>query len=152
MSLGTVSELLSETLSSRSFFNKQSVIGDTVTGVITDSEVRQSRDFDDNSLETWDDGSPVQQLVINIQTDLNEPTEEYPEDDGMRTVYIRWYGAQRKALLKAAKDAGVTDLFAGDQFTASFTGLGEQKDKKKNPPKLYAFGIKPAGAIGKASR
>lgn len=152
MSLGiAVKDLLAESLSNRAFFNKESVIGDTVTGTIIDSEVRQSRDFDDNKLEFWDDGSPVLQLVVNIQTDLNEPLEEGAEDDGVRSVYVKWYGAQRKALLTAVKESGIEDLDPGAQFTASYIGDGEQPDKKKSKPKLYAYGVKAPGTLARAA-
>jgi len=148
MSLGiNVQDLLSESLSNKAFFNKNSVIGDTVTGTVLDSEVRQSRDFDDNKLEFWDDNSPRLQLVVNIQTDLAEDED----DDGVRSVYIKWWGAQRKALLTAVKEAGINDLAAGDTFTASYIGDGEQTDRKKSAPKLYAYAIKTAGPIAKAN-
>lgn len=152
MSLGiAVADLLSESLSNRAFFTKSSQIGDTVSGTIIDAEVRQSRDFDNNKLEFWDDGSPVLQLVVNIQTDLDEPTSEGEEDDGVRSVYVKWWGASRKALLKSIKEAGAADLDAGAAFTASYIGDGEQPDKKKSPPKLYAYGYKPAGAVAQAT-
>jgi hypothetical protein len=148
MSLGiNVQDLLSESLSNKAFFNKNSAIGDTVTGAILDSEVRQSRDFDDNKLEFWDDNSPRLQMVINIQTDLAEDED----DDGVRSVYVKWWGSQRKALLTAVKEAGINDLAPGDTFTASYIGDGEQTDRKKSAPKLYAYGIKPAGPIAKAN-
>lgn len=149
MSLGiAVADLLSESLSNRAFFNKNSVVGDTVTGQILDAEVRQSRDFDDNKLEFWDDNSPVLQLVINIQTD-EEPQDA--DDDGVRSIYVKWWGASRKALLKAVKDAGATDLEAGATFTASYIGDGEQPDKKKSAPKLYAYGYQAPGVIAQAA-
>lgn len=148
MSLGiNVSDLLGESLSNRAFFNKESQVGDTVTGTILDSEVRQSRDFDDNKLEFWDDGSPRLQLVINIQTDIRDDED----DEGIRSIYVKWHGASRKALLTAVKDGGVQDLVPGDTFTASYIGDGDQPDKKKSKPKLYAYGIAPAGTIAKAN-
>lgn len=148
MSLGiNVTDLLSESLSNKAFFNKDSKVGDTVSGTVLDSEVRQSRDFDDNKLEFWDDNSPRLQLVINVQTDIHDDED----DDGVRSVYVKWWGSQRKALLTAVKDAGINDLAPGDTFTASYIGDGEQTDRKKSAPKLYAYGIKPAGPIAKAS-
>ena len=151
MSLETkVSDLLSESLSNKAFFNKDSKVGDTVTGTILDSEVRQSRDFDDNKLEFWDDNSPRLQMVINLQTDILDGGPD-GEDDGVRSVYVKWWGAQRKALLTAAKDAGVNDLAPGDKFVASYIGDGEQTDRKKSPPKLYAYGIEKAGPIAQAA-
>ena len=148
MTLGiNVADLLSESLSNKAFFNKDSVIGDTVTGDILDSEVRQSRDFDDNKLEFWDDGSPRLQLVVNVQTDIRDDED----DEGIRSIYIKWHGASRKALLTAVKESGLSDLIPGSRFTASYTGVGEQTDRKKSPPKLYAYGLAPAGTIAQAA-
>jgi hypothetical protein len=143
----SVADLLSESLSTPSFFNKDSTIGDTVSGAIVSAEVRQARDFDNNEPEFWKDGAPVLQLVVAVQTD--EAIDA--DDDGIRSVYIKWYGASRKALLTAVKDAGLTDLNEGDQFTASYIGDGEQPDKKKAKPKLYAYGVKAAGPLAQAA-
>jgi hypothetical protein len=143
MSLGiSTADLLSESLSNRSFFSGESVIGDTITGTVVDYEARQTRDFDDNKLEFWDDGSPRLQLVINIQTDL--PAVD-ADDEGIRSIYVKWWGQSRKAFLTAVKEAGVTDLAAGGTLTASYIGDGEKVDKKKNAPKLYAYGYQAPG-------
>jgi hypothetical protein len=153
MSLGiNVSDLLGESLSNKAFFNKHSVLGETVTGTVVDAEVRQSRDYDDNKLEFWDDGSPRLQLVVNIQTELrDEPTEDGEEDDGMRSVYVKWWGIQRKALLTAVKKAGLSDLAEGDTFTASFVATEPNQDRKKSDTKIYEFEVKPAGPVAKAN-
>lgn len=150
MSLGiSTADLLSESLSTKAYFNGDSVIGDTITGAVTDFEVRQTRNFDDNKLEFWDDGSPRVQLVINIQTDL-PPADA--DDEGVRAVYVKWWGQSRKAFLTAIKDAGVSDLAAGGTLTASYIGDGEKVDKKKNPPKLYAYGYQTPGPVALAGK
>lgn len=153
MALGiNVSDLLSESLSNKAFFNKDSQIGETVTGTVIDAEVRQSRDFDDNKLEFWDDNSPRLQLVVNIQTELRDaPGEDGEEDTGVRSIYIKWWGVQRRALLTAIKKAGINDLTEGDTFTASFVGEEPGQDRKKSPTKLYEFEVKAAGPVAKAN-
>jgi hypothetical protein len=152
MSLGiSTADLLSESLSNRAFFNKHSVIGDTVTGDVIDYEVRQSRDFDDNKLEFWDDGSPRLQLVINLQTDLREePNEDGSDDEGIRSLYVKWWGTDRKNFLTAIKQAGVGDLAEGGKLTASYIGDGEQPDKKKSAPKIRTYGYNAPGAVAQA--
>jgi hypothetical protein len=143
----STADLLSESLSNKAFFNKDSVIGDTVTGTIIDSEVRQSRNFDDNKLEFWDDESPRLQIVVNLQTDLADDAD----DDGVRSVYVKWWGSSRKAFLTAVKEAGATDIEPGGTLTASYTGDGDQPDRKKSAPKLYAFGYKVPGTLAQAA-
>lgn len=147
MSLGiSTADLLGESLSNRAFFNKDSQIGDTVVGEVVDFEVRQSRDFDDNKLETWDDGSPRLQIVVNIQTDIHDDEE----DDGLRSLYVKWWGHDRKAFLTAIKDAGATDLAVGGTLQASYIGDGEQADRKKSAPKLRGYAYTVPGAIATA--
>lgn len=146
----STADLLGESLSNKAFFNKHSQIGETVTGTVIDHEVRQSRNFDDNKLEYWDDESPRLQIVVNIQTELRDAEVEEGEDDGVRSIYIKWWGASRKAMLKAIKDADAGDLAAGGILTAAYIGDGEQPDKKKSAPKLYAYGYTAPGAIATA--
>jgi len=146
--IGTTADLLSENLSATQAFSKDSVIGETVTGEVDSFEVRQTRDFDTKALETWDDGSPCRQIVVNLQTDL--ATGE--DDDGMRSLYVKWWGASRRAFLRAVKDAGAADLEKGGILTATFTGEGEAPRKGMNPPKLYAFEYKRPGAIAQAEK
>lgn len=129
----------------KAFFNKNSTVGDMVTGKVVSAEVRQMTDYDDGKPLTWDDGNPMQQVVVTLATDLRDPSIE--GDDGQRRVFVKWYGSDRRALLEALDDAGADDLLPGGTFTAVFTGLGEQKDRKKNPPKLYSYTyVAPSGA------
>lgn len=143
----TTADLFSESLSNKAFFTKDSQVGDTVTGTVIESEPRQTRNFDTNKLETWDDGSPMLQLVVSIQTDLTEDAE----DDGVRSVYIKWWGESRKSILKAVKASGAPDILDGGTFTASYIGDGEQLDRKKSPPKIYAYEYTAPGGIAKAN-
>lgn len=144
----TTADLFSESLANKAFFTGDSVIGETVTGVVLDAEPRQVRDYDDNTLQFWDDGSPQLQLVINIQTDL----EEDKDDDGTRSVYVKWWGTSRRNILKAVKASGAPDLLEGGTFTAAYIGDGEQKDRKKSAPKIYDYSYVAPGAVAKAEK
>lgn len=144
--LGTTADLLSENLSAKAAFNKDSKIGDTVTGTVLSFEVRQTRDYDTNELETWDDGSPCRQIVVNVQTDIFEDED----DNGERSIYVKWWGTSRRAFLRAIKEAGAKDLEEGGTLTASYIGDGEQANKRLAAPKLYSFEYRRPGVVAQA--
>jgi hypothetical protein len=103
-------------------------VGDEVSGVIDSIVVRQVRKFKVNTPVFWDDGRPQEQIVVTIATDLNEPDEDTPDDDGMRAVYVKSWGPQVREFRKGAKALHRLPR-EGDIFTASFVGLSEEKDK-----------------------
>ena len=79
---------------SSSAFNKNSAVGDTVTGPIISATSRQVTDYVTKAPETWDNGDPKLQAVITIQTGLR--TDE--NDDGARSVYVKLWGLDKQAL------------------------------------------------------
>lgn len=120
---------------------KLSEIGDILRGKIIKAELRQAKD-DDGKPDTWDDGNPKQQIVVIIQTDLDEgPDDEGREDDGKRAVYVKWWGDQRKALLAAIRKAEVDDLYPGADFAVKLVDFGEKVKKTWSPPKILAFKV-----------
>lgn len=130
-----------------SAFQKDDTVGKSVTGRIESAELRQVTSFETQEPETWADGSPKQQVVITILTDLAEG----PDDDGRRRVYVKWWGDQKKALVAAIKNSGDSDLHPGGTFTATFSGLGEVKTRGFNAPKLYTYSyVKPPTGLAQA--
>jgi hypothetical protein len=123
------------------FFNKNSPVGATIAGTVVESSPVQARDYEDNSLKFWDDGSPQMQLVITIQTTLRDPFID--DDDGKRRVYVKWWGNEKANLVSAIQKTGDKFLRDGAHLSVTFTGLGEQKDRKLNPPKEYSFNYTP---------
>src|SRR5664279_3677492 len=122
-------------------FNRDSPVGAHVAGTVTSITVKQTTDPATKAPQAWPDGNPKQQVIVNLSTALRDATVS--DDDGTRTVYVKWWGAQRSAFLSAVAEAGVADLEVGDMFAAQFVGLGEQpKDKFMSPAKLYKFEIK----------
>lgn len=117
------------------FFNRDSVQGASITGTIVESQPVQARDYEDNKLRFWDDGSEVMQLSITLQTNLRENGD----DDGKRRVFVSWWGSQKNNLLDAVHKAGAKFIADGGVLTVTFAGFGEQKDRKLNAPKLYEF-------------
>jgi hypothetical protein len=115
--------------------------GDLVTGVIDSIVVRQVRKFKTNVPVFWDDGRPQEQIVVTIQTDLDEPDEDNPEDDGLRAVYVKSWGPQVREFRRGAKALHRLPR-EGDTFTASFTGLSTEKDKTSGEPwKEFIFEV-----------
>lgn len=118
-------------------------IGDVLRGVVISAELRQARD-DDGKPDFWDDGSPKQQVVILLQTDLDEGEDENGKaDDGKRAFYVKWWGEQKKAFLAAIRVAEVDDLYAGDKFAVKYIGDGEKAKKTWSAPKLLKFKVEP---------
>jgi len=122
------------------YFNKYSEIGDSVEGIVFESTPVQARDYESNVLKFWDDGSPMMQLSITLKTNLRDPAIE--NDDGRRRVFLRWWGSDRSNTLEAVQRAGDSFVRDGAWMRITFTGFGEQKDKKLNPPKVFEVAYK----------
>lgn len=122
-------------------------VGVTVGGKVIAATVRQARNFDDGKPEVWEDGSPKQQAAITVQTDLRDPSID--RDNGERTIYVKWWGDQRRNFLDALRQAGADDVLEGGSFSCTYIGDGESQ-KRGFPPKLYQFTYSPPSALGNA--
>jgi hypothetical protein len=114
--------------------------GQSVTGTITDVTVRQATEFGTGKPLTWDDGNPREQILVSIQT----TQQDDPEDDGVRTVYVKGWGQQLKAFRAASAASGKPSK--GDTFTATFTQYGQKPAQGGFPPKEFEY------VIGKSDR
>lgn len=118
--------------------------GDTISGTINKIDVRQTRDFKTKAPVFWKgkDGEPdraQEQIVITVDTDLDDVTEEYPEDDGERALYIKGWGPQKRSFIKAVKRIGRMPQ-DGDTIVMTFTGLSTEVDKDSGQPwKEYVY-------------
>lgn len=103
-------------------FAKDDPIGTVVGGTIAAANIRQVMGYDDDKPEFWDEAKtqPKQQVVITIQTDKRDPGIE--GDDGRRNIYIKWWGDQRKELVRGVKAAGDSDTRVGGKFAARKAG------------------------------
>lgn len=138
----SLKDLIQESSGGSAAFREDSLPGETVTGEVITAIVRQSTKYQPPGaagpkiLESWDDGTPKQQVVITLRTSLRDQYKT--DDDGVRTIYVKWWGPQRQALLSALSAAKADDVLPGGQFTAEFVGLGE-KQPGLNAAKLYRF-------------
>jgi len=117
-------------------------IDDVVVGTVISAVVAQQTDVETNTPLTWADGSPRNQLVITLQTELHTRDD----DDGIRTIYAKGgkydvdkgEGTSMKdALAKAVRDGGGSGIEPGDKLAVAFSGLGVRKNRAFNAPKLY---------------
>jgi hypothetical protein len=113
-------------------------VGDVVEGTIAaPPELRQQTDIATGAPKTWDNGDPVQQLVVQLQTDAREDVD----DDGIRNLYVAG-GFKRASLQKAIADAVKTakapGLAVGGHLAVKFTGEEPPQKKGFSPAKLYA--------------
>lgn len=131
--------------SAPAFFDKKSAPKDTVTGVITFIDMRQTRDPQNGKLQYWEDADggasdgpkrPMEQLVIILDPGNGEAPG---------TVYVKWWGEQRKAFAAAIIDAGAEQPEVGGQLTVTYDGLGpEPANKALSAPKLYSYAYLPS--------
>jgi hypothetical protein len=125
---------------------KFEAVGDTITGTIAaEPEMRQQTDIGTGALKTWDNGDPVMQLVVKLQTTERDDSE----DDGIRNLYVSG-GFKRASLQKAVADAvraaGAKSLAVGGTLAVKFTGEEPPSKKGFNPAKLYAAKYDPPAA------
>ena len=82
----------------------------------------------------WD-ASPILEGVI-------KRIDSAKIDNEMRKVmHIEDAQGDRQAVWESAGLRALFECNVGDRVYVQFTGFGEQKDKKKNPPRLYEIGV-----------
>ncbi len=128
-------------LESASKTAKFPTVGTTHKGEVVSATTRQATDFDSGKPKFWDDGNPIMELVITIQTTERDPDDTH--DDGRRTLYAG--GRMLKAIKDALRAARAT-LEEGGKLAVQYTGDGEAT--RGNPPKLYAAQYEPPAPGG----
>ena len=111
--------------------------GATVKGVVLAKASVQQRDFATGNPKFYDDGNPMMQLAITIQTDLRDASID--DDDGERRVFAK--GAMLVAIRDAVKKAGLQTLSVGDELAVKYTKDGKA-ERGMNPPKEYLAHVK----------
>lgn len=117
------------------------VHGDAVDGYVTHAERRQQTDFKTKALKFYDDGNPMWQLVVTLQTEDREDDE----DDGLRKVYIR--GQLTKAVQDAVRKAGEKGLREGGRLYVRYTGDAEPVGNLDGAKQYFAKYLAPTVAV-----
>lgn len=107
-------------------------IGQEIGGrIVAEPELRQQTEYKTEKPKFWDNGDPVMQLVVKVQTDLREDGD----DDGVRAFYIRGgfkRATTQKAVADACRAAGTQGLSMGGELfikLESIDGTGQDAPK-----------------------
>lgn len=120
-------------------------VGKTIAGpIVRVGEPMQQRDFTTGQPKVWDDGRPMMQLPVDVQTDERDPS--IPDDDGVRALYIR--GEMQKAVRDALRKAKAPGLRPSGHLSVTYTGDGTPKQRGMNGPKLYTAAYQPPDPAG----
>jgi hypothetical protein len=115
-------------------------IGDSILGTIVEPPfMQQQRDMVSGELKWWENGDPMEHMVVTLQTDLRDP--QIDDDDGRRRLYIKFN--MRNAVREAVKKAGAKGLGVGGKLQVTFTSEGEPTARGLNPPKFYEAQYEP---------
>lgn len=115
-------------------------LGTSYTGRITEKPaVEQQRDFNSGDPKFWNDGNPMMQLVVTVQTEMRDPSVE--DDDGRRRFFVK--GQLKNAVADAVRKSGGRGLEVGGRLTVTYTHDGEKKGNL-NAPKQYRVEYTPA--------
>lgn len=113
-------------------------IGTTVKGTIVSSEVTQQTDYATGAPKTYDDGSPMKQVVITLQTDERDATVD--GDEGLRKLYVR---GQMTAALRDALRQAQAKLEIGGTLAVQYSSDKPSEKRGFNPMKVYTAQYRP---------
>lgn len=135
----TFSDLFNSMGGTRGAFNKDTPAGTTVTGILaSDPDTRQATDFQTKQPAYFrKSGKPKYEIVFDLRTDLREDQD----DDGMRSVWVHWWGVQRDALMQAFREFG-RQPHKGDRMSVTFDGFVPVEGAPQ-PAKHYVYRFEP---------
>ena len=119
-------------------------IGDKVVGTIKLIERRQQTSFENNTPLFWDNGDPRMLTYVELETDLRDDDD----DDGVRALYCKGGNFEaaegqglsaERAIVEAAKKAGLKEIDQGAKLSVAFTGRGKATTRGYQPPKLFTM-------------
>ena len=132
------------------------VLGQRIGGKVLGAEMRQANDLDTGKPGFWDNGDKKMQAVITVQTDDRDP--QVPEDDGVRSIYVKWWGPNRTALQQEIRRTtshlpeDQQDVLRDGWFWATFSSEIPPQTRGFSPAKVLSFEYRPpqTGGLGKA--
>jgi len=104
-------------------------------GKITDLATSQQRDPKTKQPKVWQDGNPMMQAIITLQTAERDPN--ITNDDGKRRLFVA-SKSMREAIRNAVQAAGQRELAIGGDLAVQYTSDGVSEGPGLSPPKLYA--------------
>lgn len=123
-----------------SAFSKDDPIGTSVEGEIVEIRAEQQTDFTTGEPLYYPNGKAKPQVVIHLQTTLQDPNRV--GDSGIRGVYVKGYNIGQLRL--ACRQAGVGDHpNIGDHLKATFARTQPAKTRGFNDAKIYDYIVTP---------
>lgn len=123
-----------------SAFSKDDPIGTSVEGEIVEIRAEQQTDFTTGEPLYYPNGKAKPQVVIHLQTSLQDP--DRVGDSGIRGVYVKGYNIGQLRL--ACRQAGVGDHpNVGDRLKATFARTQPAKTRGHNDAKIYDYVVTP---------
>jgi hypothetical protein len=114
-------------------------IGATVTGIVVASERREQTEFGTGEIKRFDDGNPMMQVVITLQTEERADAD----DDGARMLYVKGSPNTEGSMAYAIREAlAGQPMRNGSKLQVKYTGDGVPSRKGWNAPKLYTARFK----------
>lgn len=118
-------------------------VGTVWKGTVLAKETQQQRDMATGTPKVYDDGNPMMQVVITLQTDVRDPAVD--GDDGQRKLYVK--GAMLAAIRTAVKTAGAPTVEIGGTLAVKYESDGTPSQRGFNAPKQYTAAYKPPVAV-----
>ena len=143
----SMEQLMRQAAGAPAFFTKDTQPGAAVTGIVESSEARQSTVFGTNQPAFFPSGDPKMELRITLKTQLHES----PDDDGRRSVWIKFWGIQKKALMQAMSKAHAYAAAPGDTFAATYLGP-DMSSKAPMKPKAFRYELVKKSQAGAAAQ
>ncbi len=127
---GTANDFLMSQKSARGRSARFPVVNTKVGGTIVGMDVAQQQNMD-GSLKVFDNGEPMMQMIITVQTTLREDAE----DDGLRSLYAK---GGKGGMLDAVREVALpfNGLQEGGLLTVKYTG--DAKTRNGFNAKQYA--------------
>lgn len=116
-------------------------VGATVKGTVVASEVMQQTDYATNQPKFYEDGKPMQQVVITLQTADRDP--DIDGDEGLRKLYVR---GQMTAAVRDALRAAGAKLERDGILAVRYIGDKPSEKRGFNPAKQYQAQYQPPSA------
>lgn len=116
-------------------------VGSTVKGTVVSSEVTQQSDYATGAKKFYDNGDPMMQVVITLQTDQHD--SDIADDTGLRKLYVK---GQMTAALREALRASGARLEVGGTLAVQYVEDKPSEKRGFNPTKVYRAQYQPAAA------
>lgn len=115
---------------------KFDTLGTTIGGrVVRPIQARQQTDFDSGKPKFYENGDPMMQIVVHVQTNLRDASD--PSDDGVRALYLRGQGMA--AARDAVKAAGGKGIEVGGELYQTWSGTEPNSRGRGQDKKVYTI-------------